>query len=434
MNLSDIVSISITAATRTPARAGFGIPLITSFTATWAERVRTYSKLADVVVDFATSTPEYKAAAAIFAQNPCPKTVLIGRCALPPTQRFDITPTAVNSTVYRLTFNGNALSYTSDGSATVAEIITGLKAAIDALALAVTVSNFGGTVLRIVANAAGAWFSCGCSDPNLSLLQNHADPGIATDLAAILVENQSWYCLITTFNSMALVQAAAAWALSNTKLYIAQTQDNVVANTAISGTDDIAEYLKNAANGHVSVWYSKDTSDFLDAALAGALLPMDPGSETWAFKTLAGVPAGSYTSTQRTNILAKTANFYEPTADINITWNGKVSSTEWIDVIRFIDWLEARLAEEIFGGQINAKKIPYTAAGLVVIAGFVKRVLKQAANKPIEGITDDYIVTTPDIADVSPADKASRTLNGVTFSATLTGAIHQVNLQGTVSV
>lgn len=432
MNLTDIISISITSATRTPSRAGFGIPMVTSFTATWPERTRTYSSLNDVVADFPVTTAEYKACAAIFAQNPCPQQVIIGRCTAP-TMTWDITPTAVNNATYALTVNGVRYAYTADGSATVAEIITGLKALIDAASLAITISNVS-SVMHIVANVAGAWFSVGCTDPNLVLVQSTPDAGIAADLVAITAENNTWYALVTTMNSQAIVKLAAVYALANKKLYIVQTQDGAVPNTAKSGTDDIAEYLQNLANGHVSVWFSNDNSDFLDAGLLGALLPLDPGSENWAFKTLAGVPAGAYTSTQRANLLAKSANFYEPTAGINITWNGKVSSAEWIDVIRFIDWLEARLAEEIFGGQINTKKIPYTTGGLIVIAGFVKRVLKQAANKPIEGITPDFIVTVPNIADVSPADKAARVLNNVTFSATLTGAINTVNLQGNVSV
>lgn len=43
-----------------------------------------------------------------------------------------ITPTAVNSTVYNMSINGRAYSYTSDGSATAAEIVAGFTALIDA--------------------------------------------------------------------------------------------------------------------------------------------------------------------------------------------------------------------------------------------------------------------------------------------------------------
>jgi hypothetical protein len=148
------------------------------------------------------------------------------------------------------------------------------------------------TVLRLVANAAGAWFDIKSNDPNLPVVQNHSDPGVATDLAAIKVEDDTWYALVTLMNSKAVVDAAGAWCETAKKLYVAQTQDSVCRDTAISGTDDVMESTKNAALKHTSAWYSNRTSDFLDAGILGVVLPYDPGSWTAAFKEIAGVPAG----------------------------------------------------------------------------------------------------------------------------------------------
>jgi hypothetical protein len=172
----------------------------------------------------------------------------------------------------------------------------------------------------------------------------------------------------------------------------------------------------------------------LPAALLGAVLPLQPGSETWAFKKLASVTTGIFTGTQRTHLLAKNVGWYDTTAGLACTFPGKVADGEYIDVIRFVDFLQARLAEAIFAVLVNAKKVPYTSKGVAMIEGAVRQVLKQAANPPYEGITQDFTVLVPAIADVSAADKASRTLNNVSFSATLTGALHLVNLTGTVSV
>ena len=73
-----------------------------------------------------------------------------------------ITPTAVNSTAYTITIDGDATpsSYTSDADATVAEITAGLTAAInaDAGAAAVTAAD-GTTVLTITADTAGTAFT-----------------------------------------------------------------------------------------------------------------------------------------------------------------------------------------------------------------------------------------------------------------------------------
>lgn len=440
MQLSDIISIAITTATRTIARAGFGIPLILSASApSWTERVRTYSTIDAVGNDFATTTPEYKAAARFFAQSPRVRQVKIGRAALPATQQFELTPLVANS--YAYTFyvvkSGTltAVTYTSDGSATAAEITGGLKTAFDLLGLAMTSSQqSGNTVLRLVANTAGTWFDLKSNDPNLPIVQNHADPGVATDLAAIKVEDDTWYALVTLMNSKAVIDAAASWCETAKKLYVAQTQDSACRDTALSGTDDVMESTKNSAYKHTSVWYSVQTSDFLDAGILGVVLPYDPGSWTAAFKEIAGVPAGAYTATQRTNITGKNGNFYEPTAGTNIAWEGKSAQGQFIDITQSVDWLEARLAESVFEKLINAPKIPYTAKGIAVIEGAVRQVLKQASLPPMEMIDPDFEVIVPNIADVPSADKTTRTLNNVEFNATLTGAIHKVNLQGTISV
>ena len=44
-----------------------------------------------------------------------------------------------------------------------------------------------------------------------------------------------------------------------------------------------------------------------------------------------------------------------------------------------------------------------------------------------------FTVTAPAVADVSAGDKTARTLPDVDFDATLAGAIHKVEISGTVS-
>ncbi len=61
------------------------------------------------------------------------------------TVTFTLTPTAANSTVYSGTVDGVVWTYTSDSSATLAEVLAGIAAAIDAQTTA-TVTNTGTTV------------------------------------------------------------------------------------------------------------------------------------------------------------------------------------------------------------------------------------------------------------------------------------------------
>lgn len=145
-SVKDIIEVTVNTAAARVAQAGFGVPLILSHSATWTERTRVYESLAEVLVDFAATTPEYKAARAIFAQPKSPPRIVIGRATSSITQRYAITPVASHSTVYTMTIvepdgTEHVVSITSDASATVAEIITALKNAIDALSLAITTSD-----------------------------------------------------------------------------------------------------------------------------------------------------------------------------------------------------------------------------------------------------------------------------------------------------
>lgn len=440
MALSDIVTISITTESAAVERAGFGVPLILApdCPVGFTERVRSYTSLTGLVTDFASTTATYKQASAIFAQSPRPPTIMVGRCALPPTERFAVTPVATNSTLYQMRINGTLVEYTSDASATITEIIAGLKAAIDALSLDITVSDQT-TYMRILANTAGAFFSVESLDiAKIGVVQDHADPGLATDLAAIALEDSSWYGLLYAFNSKACVDAVSDFAEANDKLFVAQTQESDVVRLSnasdTGGSQTVAGLLKADAKFRTALIYHPKTDAFADAALLGRCLPLDPGSETWAFKTLAGVASVTLTATQRTNALAKYCNVYETIAGVPVTEMGKVSGNEFIDVIRFRDWLRARLSEEIFAALARMQKIPFTDAGIAVIEGLVRGVLQDGVD--VGGLASDPapVVTVPLAADVSLVDKAARHLPDVRFDAVLAGAIHTIAVSGVISV
>lgn len=440
MSLSDIVAVNISVDSAKVTKAGFGVPLILSALPAWAERVRSYQDIDGMISDgFTSSTPEYKMAQALFAQNPRPPTVLVGRQALKPTLRWAITPVAGNAVVYAMTIveaNGteHAVSFTSDASGTVTEIIAGLKIAIDALSLAITVSDQT-TYMRVVANVAGAFFGCFVADTTkLGIAMDHADPGLATDLAAIKLENDTWYGLLHCFNSEACIAAIAAWVETNKKHFIAQSQDSEIANHVLTAATDVAADIKTSAYARTSVVYHPRNDVFIDGAWDGRCLPLTPGSETWKFKTLAGIPAVSLTSTQRTNIKAKNCNFYEAVAGVNITQEGVTGSGEFIDVIRFRDWLEADMAAGVYGALVKPDKIPFTDPGVALIEAEVRASLRRGVDAG--GIAEDpaFVVTVPKVSETSSIDRGNRLLKTVKFTATLAGAIHAVQISGNVSV
>jgi len=437
-NLSEIVNIQITTLSARVTQQGFGTPLVLGckggahFGA--GELVRSYTSADDMVSDgFATSDPEYLAVQTIFSQNPSPDQVKVGVRTHLPTQRWAVTPVAVNNTTYSLTIDGHLVSYTSDSSATLTEIITGLKTAIDALTLSVTTSSQGSnTFLRIVANNPGDFHTLTIANRALlGLIQDHADGGIATDLAAVAIYDNDWYGLVTLFNSSAEIMAAAAWVEANEKIYLAESQDT---DMVTSSTSDIGSLTKASAFDRTAVVFHPNNGAFLDAGWLGACLPLDPGSETWKFKTIAGVAVYTLTATEENFLIAKYVDYYETIGGNNMTTEGIVSSDEYIDIVRFRDWLKARIQEGIFGVIKPAKKIPYTDAGVAIVTGVIRNKLKAAVD--IGGLSPDPkpTVTAPKVADVDSNDKANRILPNVSFTGTYAGAIHKVQIQGQIII
>jgi hypothetical protein len=439
--LSDIVNVAVSVDSVGVAQAGFGVPMILSHSAAWTERTRSYTSLDGVALDFASTTPEYKTAALIFSQSPKPSKIMIGRCANKPTINWTITVVAVaNLFVYTAKVNGVTASFTSDGTATNDEIAVGLAAAITTagggVVAASATGSVGAKVVTVVpTGGAGAWTTLEITDfVSLKLAMDHTDPGIAADLDAILLEDKTWYSFATAFPSKLVCVAAAAWAEANKKIFVYSTQDSECATVATGSATDVMKTLHTSAYYRSIGIYHPNNGAFAGAAWMGRCLPLNPGSETWALKTLAGVAAVTLTATQRTNILAKSGNCYETVAGVNITENGTVASGEYLDVVRFRDWLEARMAEAVFALLVTADKVPYDDTGIAQIEGVVRGVLKEAVATGGMAASPKPTTTVPAASDVSGADKTARILRNVKFGGTLAGAVHAANISGAVSV
>ncbi len=530
MSLSEHVSLTITTDSVGIARAGFGTPMILSVNAAWSERIRYYTDIPGVAADFATTSPEYLAATAMFSQTPHPALIAIGRAVGKPTQRYqlnissvvtgstygvnvvgqgvtattcsftslsDITFTAANSGdlftsvahgmatgdgPYRMTGGSiptgtavdtnywiirtsadvfqiadtkahaialTATTISADGSGTLvrglndvicAQLVQALNAVVGKNYTAVQTEGALETdYIVVTTTTAGNWLSLEVSNVALiKIAQTHAEPGttLATDLDAIQLENGDWYGMVTLYNSEAYVKAVAAWAEAQTKIYIADTSDSesVTLAAAGTGTSDLADDLRVSAYARTAVAYHPSPSEMMGAAWLGRMLPLEPGSDNWKFKTLAGVAAVTTTGTHRVNLRAKKANSYTTVAGRNITWEGFVSSGDFIDNTRGVDWLEDDMTKGVFGALAGLNKVPFTDAGIALIQNEVEASLARAVSRGILADDPKPVVTVPKAADVASSDKALRLLPDVKFSGTLAGAINKVTVQGTISV
>lgn len=433
--LTDVLDISIKTSGTPVAQLGFGTPMIVGKAgALGSALVGSYASLLEMVTaGFVSTDAEYLAAQAIFAQAKPPPKVKIGRRQSLPTMRWKITPTAQNTKVYSGKIDNTAFTYTSDGTATLQEIIDGLKAAIDALGKAVTTSNQGpNTSLRILANTAGAFFQFSVDDPTLlAVEQDHADPGIAADLDAIVAVDNDFYGLVCTTSSTAEVTAIAAWVETKTKLYTAASQDTQIITSAAAG---IAFTLKGLARKRSHVFYHPNNGEFADAALFGLMLPKTPGAADWQFKTLSGVAAPNYTDDQITKANGSYATVYRSLAGRSITWGGKTEDGSFIDQVIGRDWFVARTQERVYQKLADNDRIPFTDAGIAIVQAEMLAVMQ-------EGVANGYIasspapsVTVPKAADVSSVNKQARNLTPITFAYTEAGAIRKVTGTAVISV
>lgn len=449
MALQDIVNVIITRVTTTVSRIGFGTPLITGFHTVFAERAKVFSSVADIAAEgFADASPTsgviadpiLTAARAIFSQDPSPNRVVIGRNANKPAHSETLTiASVVADTAYSVVVNGNTATFTSDATPLASEISTGLTAAIDALPGGANdqfdaVDGAGTIALTAGTNAAAGVFELTVVDRALITRKNDSsDPGVGADLTAIQVANNDFFAVVPTSQSEAEINALATSveAITTPKrlLLVASADDDILTNTSGNIADDL-----NPGQTRTALMYHSKPHTSPNGAWGGKLLPKDPGSVTWAFKTLAGIDPDTLTTGEITNIEVNKANHYTAVAGVAITQQGTVSSGEFIDIQRFISFIETRLQENVFARLAAVDKIPFTDPGIAIIEAEVRAVLQLGIAQGGFAASPEPTVTVPRAADVSLIDKANRTLPDIKFTATLAGAIHAVTINGVVSV
>lgn len=440
MTVTNHVSLTITKSTQTVSQAGFGIPLILTYHTVFPELTQRYGSLQEMVTaGFSTTSRTYQLASTIFAQNPRPAAVIAGRRSNAPLKDVEITPRAnpLASTAYSIKVNDQTFTFTTDATPLVSEITAGLVALINAGTEDVLATDTGpGTSIQIEkadspggSATAGEVFTVEFDQKLFTIVDNTTDPGIVADLTAVVADNDDWYALVTDSTGAAEIAALAVYVETLTKLYMAETQDS---DPSDSGTG-ISATLKTAAYERTSLWYSADNQPSLAAGVLGLWLPTTPGSSTVKFKTAAPVNPSTLNSAQVANLKDENANYYQTLFGVNfISSEAVFAGGEYLDVNRFIDWLEARITEAVINVYINNPKVPFTDSGIQLIVAAVEGVLREGiSNGGING-DEELILNFPRASEVSAANKAARTLPDVEFQATLAGAVHKTIITGRV--
>jgi len=298
--------------------------------------------------------------------------------------------------------------------------------------------------LTITGNLAGNWFSLEIK--NFTLLSNkitHADPGIATTLAAIRAIDDDWYWLVMPWPSHAQVLATAAWVEANGKVYLPFTISTDSINQAV-GFGDTLDTLKGFAYTRTDAKWHPSPVQMFDAASIGAIAPKNPGTYTEAFKTLTGVQPVKLSPTQRQNLKDRRAGSYTTERGRNVTWDGKVGSTTYgyLDIRVTVDWFSSQVIGAVLGVLFSLDKVAYTDEDISAIAGAIRGVIANAVSDAHKALdpgdptsTDNPppAVTFPRVADISAATRALRQLPNGLITGRFQGAVQSVAFQAVLT-
>ncbi len=449
MALQDIVNLSITLKSSSPTKAGFGTALLlTSKAPTFQGRTKLYKTADEMLADgFVTTDIEYKKANALKSQQPAPKTFKIGKRLLKPTQTITLTPTVTTEGfIYSGKIVGpggtQSFSYTVLAAATVQIIVEALTPLIDAFAdVTATEDN---TKITVVSSAVGKILQFTELVPELKVQDITVDPGITTDLAAIFAADTDWFGLILDSDSEAEVAAAGVWCESKRRILKAATADFGAKDAAT--VNDLISDCKALDLFNTEIAYHHEVGSLLAAAAMGAELVRTPGTYTMAHKSFSGVATTGVhangtpylTSAQEAAVQAKNGNTYTVISGNGDYFPGWVTGGDFVDAVRFIHFMFARIQERVIGVLQGSEVVRYTQAGIDTMTNAVLSLLLSYTKKPYEALSLEKNleprVEFPAYADIDAGDRQGRHLPDGTFSARYTGGIHTMDLAGTVSV
>ena len=451
--IREVVQIDISRETQAVQQAGFGVLMFLDLHQRFNERIRTYTTAAAMLSDgFSSADAAYLAASAYFGQSPAPTSIKIGRrdasvttlniaAATTAAEEYDVNLFAVGFTDTQV----NAVSVT--GSETNIQMAAIVHAAINAgtgTHGVISTDNTDGTLT--LTSTGSVDFSVTKETTNITLDLTTAET-LTAALTAVNDADRDWYGLATYTHDGDSIEVAsgafasdieevAAYAEANKRIYgyaTANADDKTTAQTGIG-----AVLQAKALDRTFGLWSGNagvgaaDATEYGEAAWFGDRFPSDPGSSTWAFKTLSGITVDNLTSTESQNAATNGLNTYERIGGVNVTRDGIMASGEYIDIMRGVDWLEARMSERIYSRLVNLPKIPYTDAGIAIIEAEIRAQLQEGVAAGL--LTDEvpFVITVPKAAEVAANDKANRLLQDIEFEATLAGAVHKVVVQGRV--
>ena len=253
-------------------------------------------------------------------------------------------------------------------------------------------------------------------------------PAAETDTLAAVVDryyDKSWH-----FALLAESDANDRLVLSNT----VQPHDFKFAVVQVTSEAELAAFKENDRT--IPLYHTND-GERLDGALIGEAASLEVGSIVWKFRHgLKGITPIDINDPKLDAIHDAGGNAYVMKAGVAQMSNGQVATGEFIDVLHGQDWVKATMESELQSMLTFNNKIPPNANGVSLVSGVMTSVLTQAGSQGIVERAENgqyaFNVYTAPYEEGTAEDQKNRVYSGATFDYKRQGAIHKINVKGSV--
>jgi len=483
LSVYNIVNVTINISPIAAPTRNFGAGLIIGPTDVidTGERIRQYANITGVASDFATTDPEYIAAAKFFGQSPQPSLVYVGRFAktaskavlrggvLTPSEQVMSNWTAVTTGAFKIDVDGTTKTL-SGLNFSAATNLNGVASIIDAALTGATIVWDGNSKRFVVrsdttgTSSTLAYAIAPVSGTDISAMLKLTTGAASVPVAGIAAETLTaalqaftdksgdWYSAILATDDVADAQIIAAAeyveALQKKRVLGITTMNTAALDGTLS--TDIGAQLKALNVKRTYVQYSS-TSGYAIASFFGRAATVNfQGSKTtltMKFKQEPGVIAETITETQAAALKSKNINvFVNYDNGTAIIQEGVVAKGDFFDEVHGLDWLENDVQTAVYNLlYTSATKIPQTDEGNHLIVTTIEdRLVQAVANglvapgkwnasgfgqlKQGDFLSKGFYVYAPPISSQSQADREARKSVPIQIAAKLAGAVHSVDV------
>ncbi|GKV70281.1 hypothetical protein NCCP2716_27790 [Sporosarcina sp. NCCP-2716] len=206
---------------------------------------------------------------------------------------------------------------------------------------------------------------------------------------------------------------------------------------AVVQVSDKAEIQAFKGNPHTLVYFHTNEEERLDGAVIGDAANLEVGSITWKFRrNLKAVTPIEISPDDLDTVHTAGANAYVTKAGIPQTSEGIVATGEYIDFYHGRDWIKANMETDLQTMLADNDKVPSNTNGVSMVGAIATSVLSTAGKQGIIETNDEdqyaFNVYTQPYDEGTVDEQGKRVYSGLSFDYRAQGAIHKINVRGSV--